>query len=230
MKFSKEFISTLKNFSTINHGIKLNKGNHVMTRNVSGTIYAETLLPEGQEIDADLAIYDLNGFLSILSMTDENAEIKVKSSEIVIHGSRSKITWPIAEDSAVVSPPRKMNFPPENLTFNITSDDYKQLLRISRAVGADTLCITNDDEAVVFKAYNSDVDSSLKKPLSTYKVAEYNSNADFNFIIDMDNMKMPPDNYTVKLWANGQSNFAAQFIGETANYILAVQADSTHNF
>ena len=76
MKFSKESLATLKNFATINGGIVLKPGAFVMTRSVNGATYAEATLAD--EIDAEVGIYDLNAFLSILSLADENAEISTR--------------------------------------------------------------------------------------------------------------------------------------------------------
>ena len=72
MKFSKETIAVLKNFATINSGIVLTPGNFVMTCSIIGTTYADTTIQD--EIDNELAIYDLSGFLSVLSLGGERLE------------------------------------------------------------------------------------------------------------------------------------------------------------
>ncbi|MFP9035597.1 hypothetical protein ACLI2Q_16135, partial [Enterococcus faecalis] len=58
---------------------------------------------------------------------------------------------------------------------------------------------------------------------------DYDGENTFNFIINMANMKMQPGNYKLLLWAKGKQG-AAKFEGEHANYVVALEADSTHDF
>lgn len=228
MKFSKELIATLKNFSTINTGIYLQKGDFIMTRSATGATYGEALL-ENNELEFDVAIYDLNGFLSILSLAGEEAEVTVKGADIIIKGKRSEIIWPAAEPESIVYPKKAIQFPPALVEFDLSGDDYSQLIRISRAVGADTLSIASEGDNIVISSFNKEVDNNLKKALSSFVVAKNDSNTEFNFIINMKNMKLQNSNYTVKLWAKDHM-CAAKFVGEQASYVIAVEADSTHSF
>ncbi|EQA7786759.1 LCP family protein [Acinetobacter baumannii] len=229
MKFSKQFISILKNFATINSGIYLQAGDLVMTRSGSGATYGETILPKGEEIEINVAIYDLNAFLGILSLSGEDSDITTQGDEILIKGSRSVIRWPAADPSAIVYPKRAIKFPQENVVFNLSGDDYKQIMKISHSLGANVLVIASENGKVVFKAYNSDIDKKLEKPLSSFDAAEYDGDKEFKFIINITNMKLLPDDYVVKLWAS-DDKFAAKFEGKQSSYILAVEDDSTHNF
>lgn len=230
MKFSKHTTSILKNFATINSGIYLKQGNFIMTKSVNSATYAESTLPADDIIDFDVAIFDLNGFLSILALSGEDSEILAnKSGGILIKGKRTEIIWPEADPMSIVYPKKAINFPEAKVQFDLSGDDYNQLMRISRGLGADTLSIANKSDKVVINAYNKKVDSTLSKPLSTFEVSDYEDDKDFNFIIDITNMKLQSSDYTVKLWANGDL-FAAKFEGELANYVLAVEADSSHNF
>lgn len=45
----------------------------------------------------------------------------------------------------------------------------------------------------------------------------------------MGNMKMQPADYKLLLWAQGKKT-AAKFEGEHASYVVAMEADSTHDF
>ena len=228
MKFSKEALATLKNFATINGGIIVKRGTFVMTRSVNGATYAEATLAD--EIDAEVGIYDLNAFLSILSLADENAEISLlPSGDISIKGARSEINWPSADPSTIVAPKKPINFPTACVIFELNGEDYQQLMRVSRGLGADTLTIGSSDGKVVIKSYNKIADTKLEKPLYKFEVADYDDTNDFNFVINIANMKMQQDSYKVLLWAQGEM-FAAKFEGTQAAYVLAVEADSTHNF
>lgn len=228
MILSKETIAILKNFSTINGGIYLRKGNSIMTRSISGATYGEATIND--TIDVDLAIYDLNGFLSILSLADNDADISLSDdNNILIKGKRLEITWPAAEPDSIVYPKKSIQFPPSPVEFEIQAEDFGQIMRVARGLGADTLAITRQDNKIIINSYNKDIDTKLEKPLSAFEAADYHGDLDFNFIFKISNMKMQTDTYNVKLWASGDK-FAAAFNGTQINYVLAVEIDSTHSF
>lgn len=229
MNFSKETLAVLKNLATINGGIVLNEGNFVMTRSVNGATYAEATIAE--TIDSQLAIYDLNAFLSILSLADEKAEVSLKNDgDISIKGARSVINWPSADPTTIVAPKKPINFPEPKVEFSITAEDFNQLMKVARGLGADTIAITAENGKVIVNSFNKVSDSELKKVLYSFEISQLDDvSKEFNFIINLSNMKMLPDSYEVKLWAQDQM-FAAKFIGTHITYVLAVESDSKHNF
>lgn len=228
MKLTKETLNILKNFSTINSGIMLNKGNFIMTRAVNGTIYADAKIND--TIDADVAIYDLNGFLSIVSLVGEGAEIGIESDgNISIKDTRSTIYWPSADPSTISFPSKAVQFPVANVIFELKGEDMTQLMRVSRSMGIDTLGITTEDSKIVINGYNKAADSASMKVLYSLTAGEYDGTNEFNFFVNMSNMKMQPSDYKVLIAVVGKKG-AIKFEGSHANYVLAFEADSQHNF
>lgn len=229
MKLSRETLAILKNFSTINTGIMLRKGNFIMTRAISGATYAEATIQD--EIDQDIPLYDLNGFLNILSLADEDAEVNLDpaTATISIKGKRSVIYWPSADESSIVYPKKPIPFPTASVIFELSADDYQQLTRVARGLGIDVIAITHKDGDIIVNGYNKIADSELTRPLYSAKVGEYDGTTDFNFVINMGNMKMLPGAYKVLLWAQG-NKCAAKFEGEQASYVLAMEESSSHGF
>jgi hypothetical protein len=66
MKLSTETISVLKNFSTINANLMVKAGSSLSTMSAMKNIVAKADVSE--EFPSDFAIYDLNEFLSALSL------------------------------------------------------------------------------------------------------------------------------------------------------------------
>ena len=66
MKLSNNTTNILKNFSQINQSILIKQGNKLKTISVMKNILAEAEIEE--DFEADFAIYDLNQFLSGLSL------------------------------------------------------------------------------------------------------------------------------------------------------------------
>lgn len=228
MKFTKETLNILKNFSTINSGIMLNKGNFIMTRTTNATVYAESKIND--TIDADVAIYDLNGFLSILQLIGESAEINVESDgNLSIKDARSTIHWPACDPSTISFPKKAVTFPVANVIFDLKAEDMTQLMRVSRSMSIDTLGITAQDGKIVINGYNKSADTANMKVLYSLVVGEYDGTNDFTFFINMANMKMQPAEYKVLIAVVGKQG-AIKFEGSHASYILAFEADSKHDF
>lgn len=229
MKFSKDTIAVLKNFSTIYSGIMLKPGNTILTRSVTGASYGEAEIND--TIDIEAAIYDLNGFLSILSLVSDSAEVAVSDDEttLVIKDQRSTIHWPVADPSTIVYPAKKIPFPVANVIFDLKGEDLQQLTRVARGMQIDALAIRSVDGKIVIDGHNSLEDKSMVRPLYSLVVGDYTETAQFKFIINMGNMKMIPAEYRVMLWAQDKK-FAAKFEGSQSSYVLAMEEGSTHEF
>lgn len=229
MKFSKNTLSILKNFSGIYSGIMLNKGNTILTRSVTGASYGEADIDD--TIDIEAAIYDLNGFLSILSLVSDNAEVAVSDdqTQLVIRDQRSTIYWPIADPSTIVFPAKKIPFPVANIIFDLKGEDYNQLMKASSGLKIDTLVIRSHDGKIIIDGHNQLEDKDLNRQLYSLTVADYDAPQQFKFVINKGNLKLMPADYRVQLWAKDKK-FAAKFEGSQASYVVAMEEGSTHEF
>lgn len=104
MKFSKQTIDILKNFSQINSSIMLTKGSFIMTKSINSVVYAEAEIAD--VIDEDVGIYDLNSFLNMLNIVGTDAEIThdISTGEIVIRGDKMKIIERSADATTIPKP------------------------------------------------------------------------------------------------------------------------------
>lgn len=228
MKFSKETIATLKNFASINSGIKLTKGNFIMTQTLGRSIHAEATIQD--EIDFDAAIFDLNGFLGVLSLVSDDAEVSLVNNNILIADDRSSIYWPTTSDKTITFPSRPIAFPDAvQIKFELKVEDYQLLTRVSRSLSIDTLAIAKQDGKLVINGYNKASDMELTNVLYQLEVGEYDEDHEFNFVIDMRNMKMQMDSYEVLILATKQGN-AVKFKGENASYVISIESTSKHTF
>lgn len=228
MKLTKDTLNILKNFATINPGVMLKPGNFIMTRAINGTTYSEATIND--EIDIEVALYDLNSFLSILSLVSEDAEISLSADgNIKIADARSKIYWPSADPSTIVFPNKPIPFPVASVITEIKAEDLQQLMRVSRGLQIDTIAITNKDGKLVLNGFNKVEDSGLTRAKYSLTLGDYDGENNFNFVINMGNMKMVPANYKLMLWA-AEKRYAAKFEGDHVSYVIAMEADSTHDF
>ena len=80
MKLSTETLSILKNFGAINQGILFKAGKTLKTVSSHKNILAQVNITE--EVPADFGVYDLNNFLSVISLgTDPTFEFEDKKSK-----------------------------------------------------------------------------------------------------------------------------------------------------
>ena len=66
MKLSSDTLSVLKNFGSINQGLLFKQGKTLKTVSSHKNILAEVTITE--EIPAEFGVYDLNNFLSVVSL------------------------------------------------------------------------------------------------------------------------------------------------------------------
>lgn len=227
MKFSKETQAVLANFSQINGGIVLKEGNHVMTRNQVMSIYAESTLTDN--IDADFALYDLKGFLKLLTLT-EDPDVELQNGELIaIKTPKSVMYFPSAQESVVVSPKAPVKFPTACVIFDMSAEDYKQIQEFAQALNADIISFASKDSKIYANGYNKSIDNLLESPVFTIELVDYDGEYDFNFFLKKENLKLLQDAYKVMIWGDGARG-AVKFEGSLANYIISPEKQTSHNF
>ena len=87
MKLSEQTVSILKNFSTINQNLVIKEGSEIATMSAMKNIVAKATVEENFPVE--FAIYDLNEFLSALSLF-ENPDLDFQENYVLITESGSK--------------------------------------------------------------------------------------------------------------------------------------------
>lgn len=221
MKLSKSTLEILKNFATINPGIILKKGNLLMTKSINSVIFAEANIQDA--LDMDVAIYDLSLLLGITNALGSDADITEVTRDgdpclrISSNGRDAYILQ--ADASSIVHPKKQLNFPTADVIFEIKADVLGQLEKMAGMIDAEFLRVRNENGRLI-----AEVCSSKHKNNYQVDVGEYDGTATFSFYLAMGNMKLIPDTYAVKISHKG----AIRFEGSQANYIVALEAESTY--
>lgn len=223
MKLTKETLSVMKNFAAINPSLRLTPGNFIMTKSVNGVAYAEATIAD--EIDSELNIYDLPNFLSILGQLGEGSEINLSNGEIVIQNGRAKVNLPDAESSVIVVPKQRLRMPPADVEFDLKAEDLAEILKISRAVGADRIAITNRDDHIVIDAFAVE-DGDNARTRYSLTVCPYEGTNNFSFVINLENVSVVIADYKINISSKG----AAQFQGINTAYVFVLETSSKHDF
>ena len=129
MKLSENTLSVLKNFSSINSGIVLQKGNLQKTISPEKSILVEAevedVLPE------QFGIYDLNQFLGNIS-TLNNPDLTFTDNAVLMNDGDIKFNYYSCSTNLIVSPPDKeLKLKQVDVSFSLTNAILTKLLRLA---------------------------------------------------------------------------------------------------
>ena len=119
MKISKETLDVLKNFSAINPNLVIEQGNKLSTIAEAKNIMASCEVAE--TFDKDIGIYDLNEFLSALSLI-EDPEFVFGDTSVSIKSALTSLTYRYADKSILTSPERGVNMPEAEVTVELSAE------------------------------------------------------------------------------------------------------------
>jgi gp45 sliding clamp, C terminal len=205
MKLSNETLSVLKNFGSINQGIFFKQGKTLKTVSSHKNILAEVTIKE--EIPADFGVYDLNNFLSVVSLHKDDPSFEFDEKHVVIVGNkgRSKIKYRFCEPTMIVTPPEKQFVMPDaEVNFTITSEDFDWILRAASILSSPHIAIESDGKKISIVTLDLQNDSAHTDAL---EIAESNGNK-FKMIFKTENLtKVMPGSYDVAISSKGVSHF-----------------------
>lgn len=147
MKLSNKTLAVLKNFSTINNGLVVKKGKEQETVSLERNVMAKATID--QDFPLEFAIYDLNGFLSMLSTFDEDgeADIEFNDSYMIISNGPRKLKYFYAAKSVIFSPPKDLVLDVPVDCFDLPVSDLKLIQKIAN-FGMGDLNINSDGETL----------------------------------------------------------------------------------
>ena len=206
MKLSDNTLSVLKNFGAINSGIYLRQGKTIKTVSTHKNILAQATIPD--EIPSDFGIYDLNEFLSVLSLHKNDLELEFDTKDVVISGlkGRSKIRYRSCEEHMISTPPQKgLQMPTPEIQFDISAEDFRWILDAANVLGSPQISVQSDGEVVTMNTIDVQNDSAHSESLKLD--VEGNGNK-YKMIFKTENIsKILAGSYEVKISSKGVSYF-----------------------
>lgn len=149
MKLSDNTLTVLKNFGSINSGLFFKKGKVLRTVSNGKNILAKATIPD--EIPSDFGIYDINEFLSVVSLHKNDLELEFDSKDIIISAlkGRSKTNYRSCEQTMIVSPPEKeLQMPDPEISISLSDSDFKLILDSANVLGSPHIAIESDGSVV----------------------------------------------------------------------------------
>ncbi len=198
MNISEKTKEVLKNFSTINSSFLIRKGKVQSTISADDLIFVEATIPD--EFPDELAIYDLPKLLSnlsllnsptmefkgnVINMTDkENFNIAYRGCDKTI------IHYPDANMGQMVSIDKP------DIEFNLALNDLQKLLKVAATNTFTHLMLHNKNGKLAIKVLDLKNDTSNSGEM----ILDVDvPNIDFECAFKVENLKILPMNYTVKI-------------------------------
>jgi hypothetical protein len=196
MKLSSETFSILKNFSTINKGILLTPGSNLESR--TKAIFAQATIKE--DFPLEVGIYDLAGFLGIVSLFGPDAEFDFKAEYLRIaeQDGKSEMTYYYAGAGLVglTSKRKKLEIPSQTIDFVLTEEQWSKVQKAASVLQKPELKITSDGKVVRIHTENHKQPSS--NVFSAVMEAEPHGNK-CKMVFDLNNMKIMKGSYSVTI-------------------------------
>ena len=210
MKLSNETLSILKNFGAINSGILFKKGKNLRTVSSQRNILAEVTLNE--EIPAEFGVYDLNNFLSILSLHKDDPSFEFDDKQVTIVGNkgRSKVRYRYCAPNMIVTPPEKaITMPDPEINFTLSAEDFEWILRVASVLASPDIAIDSDGQKVNVVTLDAVNDAASTESL---EIADGNGSK-YRILLKTENItKMMQGSYDVKISSKGIAYFKHQTI------------------
>jgi hypothetical protein len=216
MKFSDTTMSVFKNFGGINPSISVKSGNLLKTISPQKSVMAIATLD--QDFEGDACIYDLNRFLSTLSLFDE-PEIEFDSDRFNIKSGRSSVKYTYAAESMILTPPdREIALPSSEASVQVKWSDFDRVQRASSVLKQPDIVIEGDEAGIHLAAVDISNPSS-----DTFRITiDDTSQGTFKAVFRSENLRLLPGDYHVEISKQGLS----KFVGDVVTYFIAVETTS----
>ena len=158
MKLSNDTLTVLKNFASINKNIMLKKGKTLKTISGGKNVIAEATISE--EIPADFGVYDLNEFLSILSLHKDDAVLDFDDDTILISGQkgRSKTKYRFCAPGLILAAPEKpVAMPDAEISFELSAEDFDWVMRAASVLSSPNIVVESDGKKVFITAIDLEI-------------------------------------------------------------------------
>ena len=219
MKISDNTRDVLKNFSTINSGIRVKTGNKLETISNMKNILAVATVSE--EFPQDFSIYNLPEFLGATSLL-EDPDFQFNDTSLSITDSNSAMNYFFASEGMVVAPDKMITMPNAEITFDLSSTLLNDLNKAASVLGVNDLVLKSDGSTITLEV--TDKKNTTSNTFSRI-VGEGDGNV-YNMNFKIENLKVLDGNYTVSVSSKGISHFNNKDI--ELEYFIALEPDSKY--
>lgn len=219
MKLSKETISLLKNFASINPNLVITPGNTLKTITEAKSILASATIAE--TFDKTLGIYDLNEFVAALNLV-EDPDVTVEDSTVVIAGSNTTVRYRLADPEILTKPTKNVNMPPADVKVTLTADVVNKIRKAAAVLGHVTVSLRSENGSIALAV----VDPKNTAANSYIVDLGVKTTAKFNFDFLLSNFRFIDGDYQLEVSSRLISKWTAT--SSDLSYLVALEKSSAY--
>jgi len=222
VKISKRTLDILKNFSTINSGILVNEGNLLTTLSSTKNILAEARVDE--TFPRQFAVWDLNKFLGTVSLF-KDPDFIFDENFVTVKSGGSSVRYYYCAQNLVTSTNKRITMPSAVVEFDLKAKDFAEVMKAASVLQVQHLCVrSSEDGSKIELAVVDKTDTTSN--FYSLEVGDNSTGATFEFIFDVDNLKILPGDYSVAISQKIVSCFTNK--NEPLTYWIALNGDSSY--
>jgi len=215
MKLSNDTREVLKNYSTINANLLVTSGNQIATMSQMKNIVSKASLPD--TFESEFAIYDLNEFLSAMSLFDD-PELDFGDSSVKISQGGQSLNYFYSDPTVVTTPKSDITMPDPDATFTLKQSVFNQVLKASSVLGVpDMVLDVNETGQMNLRVSDRKNDTSNSFSVEVGEGGTPNQ----KFFFKVENLKLLSGDYEVKVSSKGISNF--KNVNKDVEYFIALE-------
>jgi hypothetical protein len=215
MKLSNDTRDVLKNYSTINANLLVSSGNKIATMSQMKNIVSLATLPD--TFENEFAIYDLNEFLSAMSLF-EDPELDFGDSSVKISQGGQSLNYFYSDPTVVTTPKSDITMPDPDATFTLKQSVFNQVLKASSVLGVpDMVLDVNETGQMNLRVSDRKNDTSNSFSVEVGEGGTPNQ----KFFFKVENLKLLSGDYEVKVSSKGISNF--KNVNKDIEYFIALE-------
>jgi hypothetical protein len=221
MKLSNDTKEVLKNFSTINQNLLVKNGSVIGTMSAMKNIVSKATIPD--TFNNEFAIYDLNEFLSAMSLfKDPTLTFDEKSVRFSEEGGGSKLTYMFSDPSIVTAPKTEITMPSVDVEFTFTQDTFNQILKASAVLGVPDVVLRGTVGSAGSQISLTVTDRKNETSNDFSIVVGENCPDNFTYYFKVENLKLLAGDYKVQVSSKGISHFT--HMTKSVEYFIALEA------
>jgi hypothetical protein len=223
MKLSNNTISVLKNYASINQNLVIKEGKELTTMSAMKNIIARAEVEE--EFPQEVAIYDLNEFLSCLSLF-QSPNLEFESTFVTIteeNKPTTKMKYFYSDPSVVTTPSKMITMPSNEITFTLDSATLSDITKASAVISSADLVLenTNGTPSLTVKDKKNDTANSYSRGVDTQGEGK------FSFFFKVENLKLMDGKYTVQVSSKNISHMKNE--STPIEYWIALEPESKYS-
>ena len=206
-----------RNYASINANLLVTAGNKIATMSQMKNIVSKATLPD--TFESEFAIYDLNEFLSAMSLF-EDPELDFGDSSVKISQGGQSLNYFYSDPTVVTTPKSDITMPDPDATFTLKQSVFNQVLKASSVLGVPDM-VLDVDEGGKMNLRVSDRKNDTSNSFSVEVGDDLPGTPNQKFYFKVENLKLLSGDYEVKVSSKGISNF--KNVSKDIEYFIALE-------